>query len=84
MTLVYHVQSIGQPNNIAEPEAPRIDFAAPCLRLERIEGPAILNLYSDADLEKRALSSLPNLYLARQPTRASCRTRAAGKPTGFK
>ncbi|KVP96530.1 integrase [Burkholderia ubonensis] len=55
---------MAQHNNIAEPvrEYTRTDFAALRFKLMRIEGPAILNLYSDDELEKRGISSPSELY----------------------
>ncbi|KVP40129.1 phage integrase family protein [Burkholderia ubonensis] len=55
---------MAQHNNIAEPvrEYTRTDFAALRFKLMRIEGPAILNLYSDDELEKRGISSPAELY----------------------
>jgi len=54
---------MAQHNNIAETvrSYTRTDFAALRFKLMRIEGPAILNLYSDDELEKRGISSLPEL-----------------------
>lgn len=55
---------MAQHNNIAEPvrEYTRTDFAALRFKLMRIEGPAILNLYSEDELEKRGVSSPSELY----------------------
>jgi site-specific recombinase XerD len=55
---------MAQHNHIAEPvrEYTRTDFAALRFKLMRIEGPAILNLYSELDLEKRGINSSAELY----------------------
>lgn len=55
---------MAQHNNIAEPvrEYTRTDFAALRFKLQRVQGPAILSLYSEEDLEKRGLSSPAELY----------------------
>lgn len=54
---------MGQHNNVAEKVRAytRTDFAALRFKLTRIEGHAIMNLYSDDELEKRGISSLPDL-----------------------
>jgi site-specific recombinase XerD len=55
---------MAQHNQIAEPvrEYTRTDFAALRFKLMRIEGPAILNLYSELDLERRGINSPAELY----------------------
>lgn len=54
---------MAQHNNIAEQVKTftRTDFAALRYKLLRIEGPVIMNLYSEDALEERGISSLPGL-----------------------
>jgi integrase len=54
---------MAQHNDIAEPvrEYTRTDFAALRFKLMRIEGPAIWNLYSEMDLERRGIESAAEL-----------------------
>jgi hypothetical protein len=55
---------MAQHNDIAETvrQYTRTDFAALRFKLMRIEGPAILNLYSEMDLERRGINSPAELY----------------------
>ena len=54
---------MAQHNNVAEKVRTytRTDFAALRFKLTRIDGQVIMNLYSDDELDKRGISSLPEL-----------------------
>lgn len=54
---------MAQHNNVAEKVRTytRTDFAALRFKLTRIDGQVIMNLYSDDELDKRGISTLPDL-----------------------